>query len=303
MPAALRSFRTLPLLAGLLSAAVLGAQQEATPRGQKAPVLIPPGQQEAKSTAGPAPAPGATPPAAGGQEGRVVNLPPPELEPGDEQANPNAPRPLQPMGPPPFTEDRALLEVDGVPISAFALNELVAYYQSWRPGSADLLLRDAVAALIPAAAVQARYGEALPGMRDKIDRARAALESGRDWAEVVRDFSDDDEAGTADGSYELRRGRAVQPFDRLCHSGALNAVSPPFLTQYGYHVLQITGYRQALDPMEDLSTVRHVLVMYPFQGSEPRTEIQELAQAAKIRVLEPGMKNVLPPEYRDQVAP
>lgn len=268
-------------------------------RGGKAPVLVP--GQKGQEQGGEAARPAAVPPP-GGPPQPTARPPVPGIPPEDA-GDPNAPRPMPAAGPALFEEDRPLLEVEGVAIQARELDELVAYFETWRPGSADLLLRDAVGALIPLAAVRARYADALPAMLQEIEAARAALEAGGDFAAVVAQYSDDDEAPSPDGTYELGRGKAVQPFDRLAHTGALGELEGPFLTQYGYHILQITGYRQGIEPREDVTQVRHVLVMFPFRSADPKSEIQELAANARIRILEPGLKNVLPPEYRDQLIP
>lgn len=215
--------------------------------------------------------------------------------------DPHAPRPRPARAPQPFHTDRPLLEVDGVAITSGELNELVAYYSSFRPGSTDLLLRDAVEALVPRAAVRARFADALPGMKERILQAKAALEAGEDFAAVVQRFSDDDEAPTPDGTYVFGREEAVQPFDMAAHTGKVGELQGPILTQYGYHLLEIVAYQQGLEPKEDRTTVRHVLVMFPFTTGDVRQEIRDLVDRCRIRILEPGLANILPPELRDQV--
>ena len=249
-------------------------------------------------SATPAPAPGGELRVGGEQEGGLFQIGGAGAAPGPD--DPNSPRPLRsnPLSGP-FYDDRTVIEVDGVAVSSLELNQLVAYYQTFRPGSADLLLRDAVAALVARAAVQARYASALDGMKERIGKAKAELEEGKEFAEVVQAWSDDKEAPNPEGRYEFGREVAVQPFDRLAHTGGLNQLQGPFLTQYGYHLLEIVGYERGSEPKEDRTTVRHVLVMFPFESDDPRSEIKALVEGCKIKILDPGLANLLPPELRD----
>ena len=224
------------------------------------------------------------------------------LGPGNgAQDDPRSPRPVRPLRVPPFADDRPLLEVDGIEIRAAEVNELVGYFNSFRPGSVDLLIRDALSALIPRAVVQAAYGEALPGMEARIREAQRALQGGEDFARVVAQYSDDTEAPTEDGRYVFGREEAVQPFDRLAHTSPRDTLQGPFLTQYGYHLLEVVDYERGADPKDDRTHVRHVLVMFPFQGEDPRQEIRGLLENCRIRVLDPGLRNALDPRFRANV--
>lgn len=210
----------------------------------------------------------------------------------------------------PYTRDRALLDVEGVQVTAAELNLLVAYYRSFRPGSDALLLRDAVDALLPSKVVEARLGGELADMRKRIDAARQALVDGRPWEEVVAEWSDDSEAPTPDARYEFVREVAVQPFDRLTHTAPAGTITEPFLTKYGYHVLQVLDYaRDDEDPTRDTATVRHVLVMYPTlrakdkAGEDIRAWIRAQVADAAVKVLEKGQENLLPVSHRAAAAP
>lgn len=252
---------------------------------------------------------------------RTPLLPPPATEPAaPPQAGPirapAAPPPVADAGvraapagpPPPFAHDRPLLEVDGVRIMAEELNELVLYYRSFRPGPDDLLLMDAVAALLPAKVVQARYGNELGEMRARVNAAASALRDGADFAAVVAEYSDDSEAENPEGRYTFGRERAVQPFDRVAFTAEPGSgPSAPFLTKYGFHILEPLAYERGATPREDLATMRHLLVMYPGlkrieeNGGDVREWIRGQLAGARIRVLAPGLENLVPPEQRAQI--
>lgn len=191
-------------------------------------------------------------------------------------------------------------------VSAAELNELVAYFRSWRGGGEASLLRAAVDALLPSKVVEATYGAELPGMHERMAEALEQLKEGRDFAEVVAEFSDDTEAPTPDARYTFIRGVSVQPFDRHAHSAATGELVGPFLTKYGLHVLQVLGYeRDEQEPRKDATTVRHILVMYPSlkeldeADQDIRAHIKALIAGAQLEALEAGMENLLPPSHRD----
>jgi len=217
------------------------------------------------------------------------------------------PRDLSDGRPLPFSTDRPLLSIDGAVIHATELNQLVAYYRSFRSGSDDLMLQAAVEALIPVKVMQAKFKAQLPDMYRNIEEAHQAAVAGEDFASVVKRFSQDSEATNDDGRYTFGRELAVQPFDRICHSTAVNAFSAPFLSVYGYHFLQVLAYERGEKPKDDKSTMRHVLIMFPEmlkiekEGGDVRAWIKEQVKATKIEVLEAGMKNLVPPAYRGQI--
>jgi parvulin-like peptidyl-prolyl isomerase len=130
------------------------------------------------------------------------------------------------------------------------------------------------------------------------------VRNGADWSSVVAEYSDDGEAENPEGKYVFGRERAVQPFDRLAHTGKVGQIHGPFLTVYGYHFLEILDYQRGETGAEDQTTVRHVLVMYPdlkkrdAAGDDIRGYIKALVASAKIQVLERGSQALLGPPAR-----
>lgn len=284
------------LAAALLLAAPLAPQTPELDAKRRTPLLRPP--------------PGAPPAEAPAPPSAEEPLPPARVE-FPAQADPDSgPRPVPSELAPPFETDRPLFEVDGAVIRAAELNELVAYYRSFRPGAADLLLMDAVAALLPQKTLAARFASELPAMRERAEQARAALQTGRPFAEVVKEWSDDGEAEDPEGKYTFGRERAVQPFDRVAFTQPPGGgLSGPWLTVYGWHLIEPLAYERGVAPKDDRATMRHVLVMYSKlrelerSGADVRAWIREQVAAAKIRVLEPGLRNLVPPERRGQIVP
>lgn len=214
--------------------------------------------------------------------------------------DPSQPRPSAPRATKPYMSVRPLLNVNGVAITTGELNDLVVYYQGFRQNVVDIHLAKAVQALLPRKVMESMFRSDLPAMKQRIDQAVAEIKSGAKWADVVAKYSDDAEAENPEGIYTLGRERAVQPFDRLSHSGVKNQLVGPFLTVYGYHVLEITKYERGQEAKDDEATVRHILVMFPelkkmdAAGEDIRKFIKGKVKAAKITALEAGAVNLIP---------
>jgi len=245
-------------------------------------------------------------------EANEQNLPVlrPETVASRQAADPDAsqPRPASSTAKMPYLSNRKLVAVNGTHITTAELNQLVAYYQTFRPGSIDLLLRDAVQARLPLTVLRERYKDELPAMRDRIMDARRLVESGTPWAEVVAEYSDDTDEENPEGEYTFGREVAVQPFDRFAHSGSVSRLQGPFLTVYGYHMLEILEYKRGAEAKDDETRVRHILVMYPDlkaraeRDEDIRAFIKQQVRDAKVEVLEAGSKNILPPPAPKEAA-
>lgn len=279
----------------------------AAQRGEKPPVLIPPGQGGGQQEEAPTPR-ADTPPAP-----RVVT--PDDHHEGDGhdhghlhvtpagEQNAAQPRAIPTGLRMPFTTNRVLIQVENASITAADINQMVAYFSTFRGGMNDLNMRDAVRAMLPTKVMASRYADDLPSMRARIDEALRLIREGeRSWAEVVAEYSDDAEAENPEGKYTFGREVAVQPFDRFAHTGRVGQIHGPFLTKYGFHFLEILAYERGETAAEDQSTVRHVLVMYPDlrkradAGEDIRAFIRDQVDAAKIVAVERGLRNLLPPK-------
>jgi len=91
---------------------------------------------------------------------------------------------------------------------------------------------------------------------------RAEILGGAPFAEVARRESADQ--GSADAGGELgtfARGAMVAPFDAAAFSLPLNTLSEPVLSDFGYHLIEVTA-RTA-----DSATARHVLIPIELAGA------------------------------------
>jgi len=88
------------------------------------------------------------------------------------------------------------------------------------------------------------------------ENVRQLLKDGGDWTELAAEYSDD--SGTADSGGELgavEKGDMVKEFEDSVFSLALNDISEPIKTVFGYHVIQVTeieeGRQQTLEEVSE----------------------------------------------------
>lgn len=248
-------------------------------RNREVPLLRPAGQS------------GASPP--------QIAAPPPPQRP-QSPLHPAGPQPEPTLVLPELSPDRPLIEVDGQPVLASDLAELLDDGQAARPGTESLRIRDAFEHLIARAAVAGRYAGAVSEMRERIDGVFARLQAGEPFDQLRAEFTQDDEE-PEDGRYRFGRGQTVQPFDAHLFASTIGQPTSPFLTVYGFHILEVLEEHPGLLPGEEERTVRHILVMFPFEEEDPREEIRKLKAASTIRILDPAFRNAIPPELRSRI--
>ena len=141
--------------------------------------------------------------------------------------------------------------------------------------------------------------------RAQIDAALALVKGGEKFADVARKVSED--PGSAKNGGDLGyfpRGRMVPEFDAVAFSLGSNEVSGVITTQFGYHILQVTGRKPAQTLPFGQVKERIVDYLKTRKGGEAtRTYVADLRKSAKIEVFlpEPVPSALTPPTV--QTAP
>ena len=130
-------------------------------------------------------------------------------------------------------------------------------------------------------------------IRDENDSENAITEirnriiSGESFGELAREFSDDpgskQEGGRLDWAPE---GTYAPEFEKVMTESSENQISEPFLTQFGWHILEVTGIRvvdKTNERMEDQAF--SYLFNRKFQ-EELETDLQELRAEAFVEIKE-----------------
>lgn len=80
----------------------------------------------------------------------------------------------------------------------------------------------------------------------KAQQIKARLDKGEDFAAIAKAESDDTSSGAQGGDLgTVSRGQMVGPFEAAVFALKKNQISDPVRTQFGYHIIQVTGDRTA----------------------------------------------------------
>jgi peptidyl-prolyl cis-trans isomerase SurA len=80
--------------------------------------------------------------------------------------------------------------------------------------------------------------------KNRIQQLKNRIDSGSDFAETAKAFSEDLSAAKGGDLDWVYPGDTVPEFDRMMNSLQLNQVSEPFLTNFGWHILQVLERRE-----------------------------------------------------------
>lgn len=82
--------------------------------------------------------------------------------------------------------------------------------------------------------------------KQKIDDLYAQLQAGGNFAQLAKANSDDPGSAARGGDLGwAKSGQMVAPFEQAMNSQALNTISTPFQTQFGWHILEVLERKQA----------------------------------------------------------
>jgi len=88
--------------------------------------------------------------------------------------------------------------------------------------------------------------------KERIDAIRKRIVDGEDFATVARDTSDDTGSAEMGGDLDFNpRGTFVEAFEEALDGLTLNQMTEPVLTEFGYHLIKLTGLKEAVVPSFD----------------------------------------------------
>ena len=279
----------------------------------------PPGSQPPVSTAPtpsppPAPVPPPTAPPGGVSVAPRVGERPQEGKPVEPAVPPISGEPA-PASPPvmiPFERkvpdlpveatsgaDRVVLRVSGVEIRKSEVDDLVGYLKSYRSGPDGVLVRDALErALIPLAAMRARYKDRLSEMQARAESLRGEVAGGKDFAEVARANSDDRVTGPNGGDLGIfSREEMKLSFARGAFTAKKGEIPVPVWSPFGLHLLRVDDVMAGEKPAQDRVRARHILVGYDPKDSNFYQTLNKLIDEANVEVVDPAFRNAVPPRF------
>lgn len=97
---------------------------------------------------------------------------------------------------------------------------------------------------------------------ERVRKIRQDIVNGEPFDEAAKRESSDTVSGSKGGDLgEWTRGQFAAPFDSAAFSMPLNALSEPVLTQFGYHLIEVTSRK------DDKARGRHILVPIEIAGA------------------------------------
>jgi peptidyl-prolyl cis-trans isomerase D len=165
----------------------------------------------------------------------------------------------------------AIIPRNAVPDSAVELREqdITAYYRSHQ----DDFKRPATAYLSFVALPRLTNASDTALARARADSARQEILAGAPFAEVAtRESADSVSAAQGGDLGEWERGAMDPAFDSAAFTLPLNRVSPPVLSQFGFHLIEVTSRKGTK------AKARHILFPIELDG-EHRTQVDARADS------------------------
>ncbi|MEK9983222.1 MAG: peptidylprolyl isomerase [Opitutae bacterium] len=124
--------------------------------------------------------------------------------------------------------------------------------------------------------------------REKLDAVIEALDSGRDFEELAREFSEDTSAEQGGDLGWLPRGQTVAKFEKVAFSLELDEISDPFETQFGWHIVRLHERQDArTQSLEEVSEQIAMMLLRERRNESYRLFLQDLKEKATIEEVKP----------------
>lgn len=101
--------------------------------------------------------------------------------------------------------------------------------------------------------------------KDLADELYQRAKKGENFAELAKNYSEDNSAPNGGDLGFFGRNRMVKPFEEVAFSTPVDSIAPPVLTQFGWHVIKVTGRKfepSKANPKEkeELVQASHILI-------------------------------------------
>ena len=124
--------------------------------------------------------------------------------------------------------------------------------------------------------------------REKLDAVIEALDSGRDFEELAREFSEDTSSEQGGDLGWLPRGQTVAKFEKVAFSLELDEISDPFETQFGWHIVRLHERQDArTQSLEEVSEQIAMMLLRERRTESYRLFLQDLKEKANIEEVKP----------------
>ena len=124
--------------------------------------------------------------------------------------------------------------------------------------------------------------------REQHDLVIEALDSGRDFEELAREFSEDTSSEQGGDLGWLPRGQTVAKFEKVAFSLELDEISDPFETEFGWHIVRLHERQDArTQSLEEVSEQIAMMLLRERRNESYRLFLQDLKEKATIEEVKP----------------
>ena len=124
--------------------------------------------------------------------------------------------------------------------------------------------------------------------REKLDAVIEALDSGRDFEDLAREFSEDTSSEQGGDLGWLPRGQTVAKFEKVAFSLELDEISDPFETEFGWHIVRLHERQDArTQSLEEVSEQIAMMLLRERRNESYRLFLQDLKEKATIEEVKP----------------
>lgn len=118
--------------------------------------------------------------------------------------------------------------------------------------------------------------------KEKADKIKKELDGGADFVQLAKAYSDCLSAKAGGDLGPIKRGEMVKKFTDVAYATELNGISDPVKTQFGYHIIKITGKDEGKDvKFEDIKET----VKIALHNEKTLSLIQDLLKKSEVNVL------------------
>jgi peptidyl-prolyl cis-trans isomerase C len=118
--------------------------------------------------------------------------------------------------------------------------------------------------------------------KEKIDKIKKELDGGADFVQLAKAYSDCPSAKSGGDLGPIKRGEMVKEFTDVAYATELNGISDPVKTQFGYHIIKITGKDEGKDvKFEEIKDK----VKIALHNEKTLNLIQDLLKKSEVKVL------------------
>lgn len=126
-------------------------------------------------------------------------------------------------------------------------------------------------------------------------KVKAELESGKDFAEVAKQYSTEEAAQSTGGELGwFGKGKMVPEFEEAAFNMEKNVISDPVKSSFGYHVIEVTDKREIKESYEDKKAeLEKQLKLEKADTSKLLTKVAKMMKDAKIDIKDEDLSTAL----------